>query len=181
MRSAQARQAYTLLEVVFVLAVIVIVAALSVPVMRTMLADSRLSASADLIRGRMAETRSKAMEEGRSWKLGFIANTGVYQYAPEDSDQWANTSTDAVAQSDVIRDELPKDIVFALNREDIMNSQPGSAPGGNWETIAVFQSDGSARDDTTTYFGKAGLAPMRANVRGLTGAVTIETPRANQP
>jgi prepilin-type N-terminal cleavage/methylation domain-containing protein len=178
--SGRPRQAYTLLEMILVMAIILIIASISIPVMQTMLADSRRSASADLLRGRLAEARSKAMEEGRPWKLAFIAGTGSYQYAPEDSTEWNNTATDAVEKIDVVRDELPKDIVFAVNRDDIVSSQGGSSPGSGWETIAVYQSDGSARDDTTSYFGKAGQAPMRAKLRALTGAVTIETPKADQ-
>ncbi len=48
--------------------------------------------------------------------------------------------------------------------------------GAKWETIAVYKWDGSAIDDSTIYFGKHGVIPMRVNVRGLTGAVSIETP-----
>ena len=46
--------------------------------------------------------------------------------------------------------------------------------GGTWETIAIYEPQGGARDDVTVYFGKPGLGPNRAKVRGLTGAVSIE-------
>jgi type II secretory pathway pseudopilin PulG len=173
--SPPARSAYTLMEIILVMAIIVIVGAISIPAMQTMLADARFSAAGDCVRGRLADTRANAMQEGRPWKLGFIANTGVYQLAPEDSSEWDNPSQELVEKADVTRDELPKDIVFSLNQEDILNSQQALPPGPGWETIAIYLPDGSARDDATVYFGKPGMGPNRAVLRGLTGSVSMET------
>ena len=115
------------------------------------------------------------MEEGRPWKFGFIANTGVYQLAPEDSSVWDNPSTQLDQQADLIRDTLPQDIVFALTRADIISSSQPGGGGGGWETAAIFAPDGSALDDTVIYFGKPGASPLRAKLRALTGIVNIET------
>src|SRR4051794_31773914 len=86
------RPAFTLIEMVLVMVIILIVAAISVPLIQTMLAESRIDASGDVVRGKMAEARARAMEEGRPWKFAFIVNTGVYQLAPEDSSEWDNPS-----------------------------------------------------------------------------------------
>jgi len=115
------------------------------------------------------------MAEGRPWRLAFIANTGVYQLAPEDSSEWDSASQELVAKPDGIRDELPKDIVFSLNQDDILSSQQALPAGPGWETIAIYLPDGSARDDATVYFGKPGMGPNRAVLRGLTGSVSMET------
>src|SRR6266851_5504957 len=169
------RAAFTLMEMLVVVAIIVALAAIGGFALFSALADARFSAAGDRVRGRLADTRANAMSEGRPWRLGFIANTGVYQLAPEDSSEWQNTSTDAVETADVIRDELPKDIIFALAKADSMNATANTTPGSGWETMAVYMPDGSARDDSTTYFGKPGVWPLRAKLRGLTGAVAIET------
>ena len=170
------RQAYTLMEMLLVMALIVIMTAVSIPVMQTMLTDSRLTAAGDAVRARLADTRGKAMEEGRPWRLAFIANTGVYQYAPEDSTEWDQVHQELVDKDDQVRDKLPDEIIFAANGEDISGHKEASTPGVKWETIAIYVPDGSARDDTMTYFGKPGLIPMRMRLRSLTGAVTLETP-----
>lgn len=170
------RQAYTLIELMLVMALMVIATALSVPVIQTMLADARITASGDLIRARTADTRALAMEEGRPWKLGFIAGTGVFQLAPESSSAWDGANQDPVRQVDLIRDELPKDVIFALSAGDISGNIPPSSAGNSWETIAVYLPDGSARSDSTTYFGHQGIMPLRMVLRGLTGAVAIEVP-----
>jgi len=177
MRSfSPSRQAFTLMELMIVMALIVIIAGISIPVIQTMMTDSRITASGDMVRGRLADTRAKALEEGRPWRLAYLPGTGILQLAAEDSLEWGNADRDPVERLDLIRDELPTEIVFAKTHEEIMNSQGGGGgASGSWETIAIFMADGSARDDGAVYFGKPGMGPMRARIRGLTGGVTIET------
>jgi prepilin-type N-terminal cleavage/methylation domain-containing protein len=178
------RPGYTLLEIMCVMAILVIVSAVSVPVIQSMLVDARMTAAGDMVRARLADTRAKAMDEGRSWRLGFLPGSSTFQLAPDDSTEWDTTSQDTIRLQDLIRDELPRDIVLALNQADIEGASGTAAPAGKWETVAVYKWDGSAMDDTTTYFGKAGMTPMRVNVRSLTGAVSIEVPmlvKAGQP
>ncbi len=91
---ATRRRAFTLLEVLAVVAIIVLVSAIGVPVIQTMLVDARVSASGDMVRGRLADTRAKALDEGRSWRLGFLPNTGVFQLAPDDAPDWDGASTE---------------------------------------------------------------------------------------
>jgi hypothetical protein len=114
------------------------------------------------------------MDEGRPWRLGFIPGTRIYQLAPDDSTEWASTAQDLDEKSDLIRDELPEEIYFGLKREDILNANGTPTAGRDWEIAAVFMPDGSARDDTFTYFGKVGTAPMRIRLRSLTGTVSVE-------
>jgi prepilin-type N-terminal cleavage/methylation domain-containing protein len=175
MRLSTNRPGFTLVEILLVVALIVIVALVSVPMIQSTLDDARISASGDLVGGKMAEARARAMEDGRRWKFGFIANTGVYQIAPEDSSVWDTPSNDPDETDDLIRNSLPQDIIFALTREAIMGSDSAGGGGGNWETAAIFAADGTAVDDTVVYFGKPGISPQRASIRALTGTVSIET------
>jgi hypothetical protein len=151
------------------------IAAISVPVIQTQMAEARITAAGDLVRGKMAEARARAMDEGRPWRFGFVTGAGVYQLAPDDSNEWNNVATDPDRRSDLIRDTLPPDIIFGLTKDEIMGSDgSGAGGGGNWSTAAVFLPDGSAEDDTIVYFGKGGVAPLRAKVRALTGIVNLE-------
>jgi prepilin-type N-terminal cleavage/methylation domain-containing protein len=170
------RPGYTLIEIMCVVAIVVAVTAIGTPLLQSMLVDAHISAAADMVRGRLADTRSKALDEGRSWRLGFLPGTGSFQLAPDDSQEWETVTAGLIRQPDLIRDELPKDIIFGLNQGDVLSAAGAGAPGSKWETIAVYKWDGSANDDSTIYFGKGGLVPMRVNVRSLTGAVSIEVP-----
>jgi len=172
------RQAFTLMEIIIVVMIFLIIAAISIPTIQSTLDDSRVTASGDAVRGKLAEARARAMEEGRTWKFAFIANTGIYQLAPEDSPEWETPSQELDERPDLIRDSLPPGVVFGLSHEDIFNNDTAGQAGAGWEIAAVFTPDGAAVDDALFYFGKPGQAPMRARLRGLTGSVSIETFKA---
>lgn len=175
MRAARKRPAYTLMEIILVMALIVVMSAIAVPAMQSMLSDAGVSAAGDRIRGRLADTRAYTMAQGRSWKLAFIANTGVYQLAPEDSVEWENVTKELDVKPDLIRDGLPQGIVFAVNQGDILSNDKALPDGSAWETLAVYSPDGSAHDDVTVYYGRPGFGPNRVVLRGLTGTVSMET------
>ena len=178
------RAGYTLMEMLVVLTIIVIAAAIAVPVIRSMLTDGRVAAAGDQVRAQLAETRARAMDEGRPWRLAYIPGTGVYQLAPEESSEWGQTAQDPNEMIDFVRDVLPQDVVFAASEQDIAGRQEPGPAGGTWETIAVYLPAGNARDDTITFFGQMGILPMYARVRALTGAVDVQqvmTPGEVQP
>lgn len=170
------RRGYTLLEMIIVVAIMVVVAAMSIPVITTMLDDAHMTAGADMIRARLADTRAKALDSGRPWKLAYLPGSGTFQLAAEDGDAWNDAGNEPKETQDFTRGELPKDIILAVNRDDIAGVQGAPQTTGGWQTLAIFTGDGSARDDATVYVGKTGLMPLRLRVRGLTGTVAIDVP-----
>ena len=172
------RSAYTIIELICVLAIIVIIGSIAIPTTQVQLANARVSAAADQVRARVSDARARALEQGRPWKLGFIPGSGMFQLAPEDSQEWTGASQNEVKKTDLIREKLPKDVIFGLQKEDVQGATgASSSAAGKWETIAVYTWDGSAREDSTVYFGKGGWVPMRVTIRGLTGTVSIENYR----
>ena len=106
-----------------------------------------------------------------------MPNSRVIQFAAEDSQEWDSSSDMTPKEThDVVRDEMPPDIVLAKNREDMPAAGFTPQPSGAWQTLVIFTGDGSARDDGEVYVGKAGLMPLRMRIRGLTGAVTLDVP-----
>jgi Tfp pilus assembly protein FimT len=168
------------MELIVVLALIVIIAAISVPVMQTMLTDASVTAAGDKVQELMAEARAHAMDDGRPWRVAYLPGTRVIQIAPDDSTEWGNTGQDEIAKSDLIRALLPDKTYFGTSREDIQNGVDPPTSGRDWQVAAVFMPDGSALDDSFTYFGKIGTAPLRVRLRALTGAVSVEQPRPDQ-
>jgi len=169
------RAGFTLMEIILVVVIAIIVASISIPLIQTQLAEARITASGDIVRGKMAEARARAMDEGRPWRFGFIAGSSIYQLAPDESSEWDNPGSEPDERADLVRDKLPQDIIFAFTREEIMGTDQAGSGSGSWNTAAVFLPDGSAVDDTTVYFGKAGSSPLRAKLRALTGIVNIES------
>jgi type II secretory pathway pseudopilin PulG len=172
------RPAFTLLEMILVVAIIMIAAALSLPVAQALLDDARETAAADMIRGKTAEARARAMETGKAWRLAFLPGTGVIQIAPDDSDEWGSSDHSTVDKDDLSRDEMPKNVVIGSSVGDIQGATSAGSGGAGWQTIAVYLYDGSVRADSdqqvlTTYFGKAGTAPMAVQIRVFTGSSAV--------
>src|SRR5438270_551029 len=147
------RHSYTLIELIIVVAIMVIAAGIAVPIIRSVLSDTRQSSSGDAVRAQLAETRARAMDEGRPWRLAYLPGTGFYQYAPEDAD-WSQVQTYPDLKVDLVRDSLPEGIIFGATQQEILNG--GGAAGSKWITIAVYLPAGNARppEDPTMDAGR---------------------------
>jgi len=176
------RAGYTLLEIVIVLTLIVVVAALALPSFDSMFLDARTEGAGDMIRARMADARSMAMEHGTAYRFGFVPGTGKFQIAADDSPAWDIVqSSGHVEAEDHIVGELPEDIVFGTHPSTL-----GAGGGGSWELGGVFLPTGEARgamnpdgtttDDVTFYYGPSGYAPHGVRLHGMTGTVRIFDP-----
>jgi hypothetical protein len=95
--------------------------------------------------------------------------------APEDSVEWEQTDQSIIAKPELFRAQLPKDIYLGAESGAVQGAGPTPTGGGSWQTIAVYNYTGAARDDSITYFGKYGTPPMAMQLRALTGSVTIKT------
>jgi len=184
------RAGYTLVEVIAVVALIGLIAAITLPSIAGMFSDARIDAAGDMIRARMADARSMAMEHNKSYRFGFIPGTGKFQIAPDDSDLWHGVQDSAPVETDEhVRGELPEEIVFATD-PGALSDAGGSAAAGSWHLGGVFHPDGTARgelnpdgtadDDVTFYFGKAGYSPRGVRMRGLTSIIRVFDPTADE-
>lgn len=171
------RAGFTLFELLVVLALIVVIASISVPVISTMLDEARLEGAADMIRAKTAEARAYAMDQGKPWRVAYIPGTGVIQVAPEESTDWEQMEQTVIAKPGLFRDQLPKHVFMGTSPGDITSASESGTPGAAWQTIAVYGYDGSAREDSITYFGKYGTPPMAMEMRALTGSVAIKNAR----
>lgn len=160
------RNAFTILEVTLVLAVLLIIAAITLPSIDVMYSDLRLTAAADVVRGRWAETRARALEDGVAYRFAVVQQTGKYRIAPDAGDFWAG-GTGSAEETDappmIIEDELPQGVAFASDESG----------GEEWSSVVVFQPDGTAREDVEIKFSTGGGKPLELRLRGLTGAVTV--------
>lgn len=175
------RRAFTLVEIVVVVAIILIVFSLVVPITRTMMSDTRQTAAADMVRGRLADARAMAMEEGRAYKVGVQTGSGRIQVAPEDANCWDSVDAGVAMQQQqpttIILDNLPEEILFGTGVDDFMGRTSPIDANGAWRDAGIFLPDGSARGDVEIFFGKVGVMPTRFRLRGLTGVVTNVDPK----
>jgi hypothetical protein len=165
---------------VLVMALLVVVGGVSVPLIQSMMSDAYVQNAQDLVRGRWAEMRLHAMNEGRPYRFAYRENTGSFRIAPESPDFWgeAGGSSNNTTDAWVLESELPRDILF---------SQPGNAAAASatsqgWTRALTFLPDGTAREDVVVAFGKAGARALTLRVQGAVGAVTSgESPAEGEP
>src|SRR6516225_4148084 len=77
------RRGYTLLELMLVMAVMLMVGAMTVPMLYDSLyGDIKVTAAADKVRARWADCRWQAIEQGRPYRFAVIPNTGKFRIEP---------------------------------------------------------------------------------------------------
>lgn len=184
MTARRPRSAYTLFELILVMAIISMVAALAYPSIEAMYGDYRLTAGVDQVRAAWAAARAHALDEGRPYRFAILPNQGNYRVAPDSADFWAGSggAADAAQASTppyILEETLPRGVRMALSDTpsvggaDDLTSQPAaSVDAGQWTPVAVFLPDSTARDDAEIVFQTRGCRPRALRLRALTGIVT---------
>ena len=174
------RRGFTLFEMIIVLALMVIVAGLSIPSIQSMYSDSQMQAAVDQVRGAWAGMRSHAISEGQQYRFSVAANASDFRAAPDRPEYWGGdppAPTDPNNPPLVIQGTLPKGIRFTTADAGDAGSgdaSAASASGGSWSTVAVFLPDGTAQQDVEITFRlpDSGATPISLQLRALTGGVT---------
>lgn len=77
------RQAYTLLEILIVLSLIVVIAAVSMPGIQRLQVRSELKSTAQKLQGELYATRLEAMKTGEAYLFRFQSETENYEILPK--------------------------------------------------------------------------------------------------
>jgi prepilin-type N-terminal cleavage/methylation domain-containing protein len=169
------RRGFTIVEVLLVAAVIVMLAAMAYPSIEAMYGDLRLTAAADQVRGRWADARTRAIEEGRPYRFSTQPD-GQYKIAPDTSEYWSGSGETTAGDENnsdsaplVIEESLPQGLKFSDE------SPSGDTDSGSWQTAIKFLPDGTASADKSITIQADGYRPVQLRVRALTGAVTVDT------
>ncbi len=171
--SVEARRGFTLVEMLLVLALILLVAAIAVPSLDAWFQSYRVQEAADDLQTALIKARTRAMEEGRPYRFEWgVLNERFYRLAPDDAVHWAELQDSPVPPSLsgfddppglTIETELPEGVRFV----------------GGLDTV-IFQPDGTAKiySNQGDQFVLVILEDWRGRrrilqIRGLTGGVTV--------
>lgn len=177
-RGRKPRAGFTLMELILVMAIIVLVAAVAVPSFMAWSDGYRLQQSVDIIRTHWIKARTVAMEEGRPYRFHFEPGTGHYRLGPDDFETWPELAG-AASGPTISADGYPP----GLHIEDML---PGGVqliiPQGEPPCTLLFWNDGTAKIHDVDGLERPdlilGVMDNRGNtrylmVRAMTGGVSV--------
>lgn len=187
--SEKRRGAYTLLEILLAVVILMILTSLaSSPLMRTW-RDQRTGSAAEEVRALAAGSRIQALDRDETWQFLYEPGGTRYVRLPQVSADSSVTATDETG--DKLSDAgnngkasgfLPSEIAFGdsggASTSTLNSSQLAGLPdsaeltGVTWSAPILFYSDGTSSDaafEVTDEYGNS----RSINVRELTGAVTV--------
>jgi Tfp pilus assembly protein FimT len=180
------RGAFTLLELLLVLSLLVIGFAMSWPVLQGTWDDLRLRKGADQVRTVLSKARLTAVTSGQIHLFRFRLGGDQYRVSTwSGADAALDAALDAAMPSDATEDgdaygpqlqQLPEDITFVAapiqtNEGDLSaNISELSQETGGWSSPIMFYPDGTSTDARITLQGNNGRY-VAIQVRGLTGTV----------
>lgn len=161
----QGRKGYTMLEIIAVLAILVAVAAISIPMIKPMMMDRQKDAAADVVRARWAELRGRAIKNQRPYSFEIKEGTNRFRCMAEAADD-SDLEGEELA---IEHPELPGEIKFA-------NAESTASSSGGWTKVVTFMPDGSAKtygkDGLSKLTFSNGIHSLTLQVHGATGLVS---------
>lgn len=165
MKMSQGRKGHTLIEMIAVIAILVAVAAISIPMIRPMMQNREKDAAVDVIRARWSQLQYKAKLNQRSYSFECKQSTGKFRCIAETEDEAALDESDDGAFS--AEGELPGEIKFS---EAKLGDNAGGSSDG-WTKVATFLPDGTAKADAEITIGN-GPGSITLKLHGATGVVS---------
>lgn len=191
-RTAAERRAFTLLEIMLTLGIIVAVAVLAWPALDRALIRQRLLKAADRIRAEWCGARVDAMESGQNYVFRYAPEGDRFQIRP----QATEVTGDQELFGDVLADvpgvgvpsgqnaekppKLPEGVVFlagetAADTRAAMAVSEGdqtNALASGWSNPILFYPDGTTSTARLVLRNERNRC-IELNLRGLTGTVTV--------
>jgi hypothetical protein len=182
------RQAFSLLEVVLVLALLVLISAIVWPNFDKPFASQRLHSAADLVKSEWMRTRVRAMTTGLPHVFRFQPETGSFQIEAIGGMDAELEATQAMDFGVPIQPRLPtgeselpglpEGVVFmggqaaADTRGMLVESQAIATAAADWSQPVYFYPDGTTSDARVLLKNEHELYVM-VDLRGLTGITSV--------
>jgi Tfp pilus assembly protein FimT len=177
--SMRERTAMTLLELMLVVTIMVVVAALSIPAIQRTFARQALDKGADRVRDAMGQARIKAIRNGEEYAVYILPGGSYVGVAPLSQFQeqacrasQRNQNANQVLNSNLEDDLLPRGVIFVGSdigqdsRSASVSADPGAGNGGVMPIL--FYPDGTSQDAVVIVENEK-RNRLEVQLRGLTG------------
>lgn len=186
------RRAFTLVEVMLTLCLLVIIAALAWPVLTKPFANQRLRKAADRVRARWCEARVDAMGSGQIYVFRYVAGENRFRIESRQreltADDPALTEDSAgltgpsgyAAEPRSTEDALPDGVFFVVGETAMdvraaaaqSDAEPQTALDAEWSEPILFYPDGTTSTAQLQLSNEHGRC-IELSLRGLTGVVNV--------
>jgi prepilin-type N-terminal cleavage/methylation domain-containing protein len=172
-RAPRAPGGFTLVEVLLVIALLVLLAAVLMPTLGNIRGDTYQRGAADIVRSELAAARGRAMEEGVPYRLAVNKDGTRMRRAP-DGPEFGTVAAASEPSG------AAKAVDFAFERVTVARTGEAGTDfeaDGDWVTFAIVMPDGTCREDAVLLAVKEeGRGSMYVRVRGVTGSSKVLPP-----
>jgi type II secretory pathway pseudopilin PulG len=184
------RRAYTLIELLLVLALIIAIAAIAAPALSNALRHQNLKDSADLVRSDISRARAAAMRTGEEYALVYQIGGDTFAFMRYDqtslnSPQATSATTPRVTDFKFGNGTLATGITFRGgvsendSRQQELLQEASNNAASNQQQI-LFYPDGSTQS-SLIYLGSDRGELIGIQLRGMTGVSVTFDPHKVQP
>lgn len=173
------RSAYTLIEILLAVMIIVILTSLAASPLMQNWRDQRTGSATEDVRALLAGTRILALDRDETWQFLFEPGGTHYLRVPQSAPLESTGDTENRGK---YADTLPSEITFgqtgsgagATVSPEVLNGlvNAGELSGVSWSAPILFYSDGTSSEATFEVADQYGNS-RSIYVRGLTGGVTV--------
>lgn len=192
-RAGPRRRAFTLLELLLVLGVLVIVASMAWPVLDQVLTSQRLTKSADRLRASWIAARGSAIESGRIIAFRYEPEAGRYRVELRDELEDSGEELPASVAKLPTEQTLPEGVHFAAAEDDLASlDEPQTEDGDESAELSGDQPADTSLSEPILFFPDGTCSGARLSLRNdhgwsvdvqlrsLTGVVTSGRPQRSQ-
>ena len=191
-RFGSRRTAFTLMELMIVVAILAMIAAMAAPQLMSLIRESAVFREADKVREWMGETRRFAVDTGINYEFRYELNGSGFVVLPSEQeinidDNGSSTTTEKYVR---IYQELDEDIQLkaaegadeqaeTIDAERFGDLDASKLSRKTWSAPIIFSFDGTAQDFELRVADADGLTAV-VKVRGLTGSVSTQAANVYQ-